>query len=82
VLLTDLSNPHTLFGVALAVNIAFTIFSGMAPLAATTSFRETGSAASRRRSLPEGGAGARRQRLAPALRPQRADAMMPMAGRT
>jgi MFS transporter, MHS family, proline/betaine transporter len=47
VLLTDLFPTRIRFsGVALAFNIAFTIFSGMAPLAATTLIRETGSAVS------------------------------------
>ncbi|HZT75410.1 MAG TPA: MFS transporter [Vicinamibacterales bacterium] len=44
VLLTDLFPTRIRFsGVALSFNIAFTIFSGMAPLAATTLIRETGS---------------------------------------
>jgi MFS transporter, MHS family, proline/betaine transporter len=43
VLLTDLFPTRIRFsGVALVFNIAFTIFSGMAPLAATTLIRETG----------------------------------------
>ena len=43
VLLTDLFPTRIRFsGVALSFNIAFTIFSGMAPLAATTLIRETG----------------------------------------
>jgi MFS transporter, MHS family, proline/betaine transporter len=47
VLLTDLFPTRIRFsGVALAFNIAFTIFSGMAPLFATTLIRETGNAAS------------------------------------
>jgi MFS transporter, MHS family, proline/betaine transporter len=46
VLLTDLFPTRIRFsGVALAFNIAFTIFSGMAPLAATTLIRQTGSVA-------------------------------------
>jgi hypothetical protein len=46
VLLTDLFPTRIRFsGVALSFNIAFTIFSGMAPLAATTLIRETGSLA-------------------------------------
>jgi MFS family permease len=44
VLLTDLFPTRIRFsGVALGFNIAFTIFSGMAPLVATTLIRETGS---------------------------------------
>jgi hypothetical protein len=44
VLLTDLFPTRIRFsGVALSFNIAFTIFSGMAPFAATTLIRETGS---------------------------------------
>ena len=44
VLLTDLFPTRIRFsGVALVFNIAFTIFSGLAPLAATTLIRETGS---------------------------------------
>ena len=47
VLLTDLFPTRIRFtGVALVFNVAFTIFSGMAPLAATTLIRETGSLAS------------------------------------
>ena len=47
VLLTDLFPTRIRFsGVALAFNVAFTIFSGMSPLAATTLIRETGAAAS------------------------------------
>jgi MFS family permease len=43
VLLTDLFPTRIRFsGVALVFNIAFTIFSGLAPLAATTLIRETG----------------------------------------
>jgi len=43
VLLTDLFPTRIRFsGVALSFNIAFTIFSGMAPLAATTLIRGTG----------------------------------------
>ena len=43
VLLTDLFPTRIRFsGVALSFNIAFTIFSGMAPLVATTLIRETG----------------------------------------
>lgn len=46
VLLTDLFPTRIRFsGVALAFNIAFTVFSGMAPLAATTLIRDTGSSA-------------------------------------
>jgi MFS transporter, MHS family, proline/betaine transporter len=46
VLLTDLFPTRIRFsGVALAFNIAFTIFSGMSPLVATTLIRETGNAA-------------------------------------
>jgi predicted MFS family arabinose efflux permease len=46
VLLTDLFPTKIRFsGVALSFNIAFTIFSGMAPLVATTLIRETGSLA-------------------------------------
>jgi MFS family permease len=45
VVLTDLFPTRIRFsGVALAFNIAFTIFSGMSPLAATTLIRATGSA--------------------------------------
>jgi MHS family proline/betaine transporter-like MFS transporter len=45
VLLTDLFPTRIRFsGVALVFNIAFTTFSGLAPLAATTLIRETGSA--------------------------------------
>jgi MFS family permease len=44
VLLTDLFPTRVRFsGVALSFNIAFTVFSGMAPFAATTLIRETGS---------------------------------------
>ncbi len=44
VLLTDLFPTRIRFsGVALSFNVAFTIFSGMAPFAATTLIRETGS---------------------------------------
>ena len=44
VLLTDLFPTRIRFsGVALSFNIAFTIFSGMAPFAATTLIRQTGS---------------------------------------
>ena len=44
VLLTDLFPTRIRFsGVALVFNIAFTLFSGLAPLAATTLIRETGS---------------------------------------
>lgn len=44
VLLTDLFPTRIRFsGVALSFNIAFTLFSGMAPLAATTLIRQTGS---------------------------------------
>jgi MFS family permease len=44
VLLTDLFPTRVRFsGVALSFNIAFTIFSGMAPFAATSLIRETGS---------------------------------------
>jgi MFS family permease len=44
VLLTDLFPTRIRFsGVALVFNIAFTVFSGLAPLAATTLIRETGS---------------------------------------
>lgn len=44
VLLTDLFPTRIRFsGVALVFNIAFTVFSGMSPLAATTLIRETGS---------------------------------------
>jgi MFS family permease len=47
VLLTDLFPTRIRFsGVALGFNIAFTVFSGMAPLVATTLVRETGSLAS------------------------------------
>ena len=47
VLLTDLFPTRIRFtGVALAFNIAFTVFSGMSPLVATTLIRETGSPAS------------------------------------
>ena len=47
VLLTDLFPTRIRFsGVALAFNIAFTIFSGMSPLFATTLIRETGHASS------------------------------------
>ena len=47
VLLTDLFPTRIRFsGVALGFNIAFTIFSGMSPLVATTLMRETGSLAS------------------------------------
>jgi hypothetical protein len=43
VLLTDLFPTRIRFtGVALVFNVAFTLFSGMAPLAATTLIRETG----------------------------------------
>jgi MFS family permease len=46
VLLTDLFPTRIRFsGVALGFNIAFTVFSGMSPLVATTLMRETGSAA-------------------------------------
>ena len=45
VLLTDLFPTRIRFsGVALSFNIAFTIFSGMSPLVATTLIRETGHA--------------------------------------
>jgi len=45
VLLTDLFPTRIRFsGVALGFNVAFTIFSGMSPLAATTLIRDTGSA--------------------------------------
>jgi hypothetical protein len=44
VLLTDLFPTRIRFsGVALVFNIAFTVFSGLAPLAATTLIRETNS---------------------------------------
>jgi hypothetical protein len=44
VLLTDLFPTRIRFtGVALIFNVSFTLFSGMAPLAATTLIRETGS---------------------------------------
>jgi hypothetical protein len=44
VLLTDLFPTRIRFsGVALSFNIAFTVFSGMAPFAATTFIRDTGS---------------------------------------
>ena len=47
VLLTDLFPTRIRFtGVALVFNVAFTLFSGLAPLAATTLVRTTGSAAS------------------------------------
>jgi MFS family permease len=47
VLLTDLFPTRIRFtGVALIFNVSFTLFSGMAPLAATTLIRETGSAVS------------------------------------
>jgi MFS family permease len=47
VLLTDLFPTRIRFtGVALAFNISFTLFSGTAPLVATTLIRETGQAAS------------------------------------
>ena len=46
VLLTDLFQTRVRFtGVALAFNVAFTIFSGLSPLMATTLIRQTGSAA-------------------------------------
>jgi hypothetical protein len=46
VLLTDLFPTRIRFsGVALGFNIAFTVFSGMSPLVATTLIRETGSLA-------------------------------------
>jgi MFS family permease len=46
VMLTDLFPTRIRFsGVALGFNIAFTVFSGMAPLVATTLIRETGSPA-------------------------------------
>ena len=46
VLLTDLFPTRVRFtGVALAFNVAFTIFSGLSPLMATTLIRQTGSAA-------------------------------------
>jgi MFS family permease len=47
VLLTDLFPTTIRFtGVALTFNVAFTLFSGLSPLAATTLIRETGSAVS------------------------------------
>ena len=47
VLLTDLFPTRIRFtGVALIFNVSFTLFSGMAPLAATTLIRETGSVTS------------------------------------
>jgi MFS transporter, MHS family, proline/betaine transporter len=47
VLLTDLFPTRIRFsGVALIFNVSFTLFSGMAPLAATTLIRETGNAVS------------------------------------
>jgi MFS transporter, MHS family, proline/betaine transporter len=47
VLLTDLFPTRIRFtGVALIFNVSFTLFSGMAPLAATSLIRETGSAVS------------------------------------
>jgi MHS family proline/betaine transporter-like MFS transporter len=47
VLLTDLFPTRIRFtGVALIFNVSFTLFSGMAPLAATTLIRETGRAVS------------------------------------
>ena len=47
VLLTDLFPTRIRFtGVALVFNVAFTIFSGMSPLAATTLIRQTGAAVS------------------------------------
>jgi MFS family permease len=47
VLLTDLFPTRIRFtGVALIFNVSFTLFSGMAPLAATTLIRETGTAVS------------------------------------
>jgi MFS family permease len=47
VLLTDLFPTRIRFtGVALIFNVSFTLFSGMAPLAATTLIRETGQAVS------------------------------------
>jgi MFS transporter, MHS family, proline/betaine transporter len=47
VLLTDLFPTRVRFsGVALVFNVSFTLFSGMAPLAATTLIRETGSVVS------------------------------------
>jgi MFS family permease len=47
VLLTDLFPTRIRFtGVALIFNVSFTVFSGMAPLAATALIRETGAAAS------------------------------------
>ena len=46
VLLTDLFPTRIRFtGVALVFNVAFTVFSGLSPLVATTLIRETGSAA-------------------------------------
>jgi hypothetical protein len=47
VLLTDLFPTRVRFtGVALVFNVSFTIFSGTAPLVATTLIRDTGQAAS------------------------------------
>ena len=47
VLLTDLFPIHVRFtGVALVFNVAFTLFSGLSPLVATTLIRETGQAVS------------------------------------
>jgi MHS family proline/betaine transporter-like MFS transporter len=47
VLLTDLFPTRIRFtGVALVFNVSFTLFSGMAPLAATTLIRETGTVVS------------------------------------
>ena len=47
VLLTDLFPTRVRFtGVALVFNVAFTIFSGTAPLVATTLIRDTGRSAS------------------------------------
>ena len=47
VLLTDLFPTHVRFtGVALVFNVAFTLFSGLSPLVATTLIRETGQAVS------------------------------------
>ena len=46
-LLTDLFPTRIRFtGVALVFNVSFTLFSGMAPLAATTLIRDTGQVAS------------------------------------
>jgi hypothetical protein len=47
VLLTDLFPTNIRFtGVALVFNVAFTLFSGLSPLVATTLIRETGQAVS------------------------------------